>query len=149
MKNSNTQILKPENWNNNKTNVVKGKCICLFQWIDSLQGKSWLSSTSPPSLTSPPSSPTQPTWCAPTFSKWFNLQDSHDVSFASTCPAFFLWMRWSSPSGLQVTATQRKKNWTTITTFLFPFVICLYLLLDDHQWFHALFPQAPCSSWLP
>ena len=39
-----------------------------FQWIDRLQSKSWQPSTSPPSLTSPPSSPTQPTWCAPTFS---------------------------------------------------------------------------------
>ena len=36
-----------------------------FQWIDSLQGKSWLSSTSPPSLTSPPSSPPM----SPTFFK--------------------------------------------------------------------------------
>ena len=35
----------------------------------------------------------------------------------STCPAFFLWLRWPSPRGLQVIATQRKKNWATITTF--------------------------------
>ena len=40
----------------------------------------------------------------------------------------------TSARSLRVIATQHKNNWTTITTFLFPFVLCLYLLLNGHQW---------------
>ena len=46
-----------------------------------------------------------------------------------------------SPRGLQVTATQRNNNWTTFSTPLTRFSSVMIR--------HALFPQAPCSSWLP
>ena len=119
MNKPNGQILevKTEIRNNNQMVALLEDAFITFQWIDRLQGKSRLSSTSQPSLTSPPSSPTQPTWCAPTFSKWFNLQDSHAVSFSLTFPAFFLWLIWSSGD---CNSTQ-KNNWTTFTTFWPPF----------------------------
>ena len=71
-------------------------------------------------------------------SKWFDLQDSHDGSFASTCPAFFLWLRWSSSRGLQVIAFQRTKqldNFDNFHNILIPFCpsfpsIRIYLLLN-------------------
>ena len=122
--------------------AVLTDAIVTFQWIGRLQGESWLSSTSPPSLTSPPASPTQPTWCAPTFSTWFDLQDSHDGSFALTCPAFFLWLRWSSSRGLQVIAIQRTKQFDNFHYILIPFrpffpSIRLYILLNDQSSFQA------------
>ena len=96
-----------------------------FQWLGRLLGKSWLPSTSPPSLTSSSSSPAQPTWCAPTFSKWSNLQDSHVFPFASTSPAFSLWLWWSSPTPreLQVITNRRNINWTPFIIFVFIFVL--------------------------
>ena len=115
-----------------------------------LQGRSWLSSTSPPWMTSPPSSPTQSTCCTPTFSKHFHPQDSRDL--ASTRPAFILRLRWSSPRGLQVTTKEHNNTRTvrtTITAISFPHIL-LFPLSSSSSTFSMIsthfFPQAPRSS---
>ena len=76
----NMQILVEANTeirNNNKTNGVPVLVVAFvtFQWIGRVRGKLWLFSTSPPSLTSPPSSPTPSICWAQTISKWPHSQD--------------------------------------------------------------------------
>ena len=143
--------LKREIRINNNTNVVDGSfsgALVMFHRSGRLQGKLWLSPTSPPPLTTTPSSPTRSTCCTPTFSKQFHPQDSRDLSFASTSPAFFLWLRWSSPRGLQVTTTEHNNTWTmrtTLTTISFPLAFLFphssssstFLMISTH-----FFPQA-------
>ena len=59
-----------------------------------------------------------------------------------TCPAFFLWLRWSSSRGLQVIAIQRTKQFDNFHNILIPFrpsfpSIRIYLLLNDQSSFQA------------
>ena len=46
------------------------------------------------------------------------LRIPEEVCFVSTWPSFFLWLRWSSPRGIQVIATCRNNTWTMRPTFL-------------------------------